>query len=397
VTKRIDPSLLNELKEYGALGAEKCINCGNCTAICSLTQEDDRFPRNIIRMVQLGLRNELLGSKELWLCYNCGDCSETCPQQAEPANLVAAARCYAITHYAPFKLGELFCRRPLVGGAIAVLMVLFFGLVLANERQAMSPHALELFSFIPYDLIHNAGLVAMIGIGALAALTIVTMISRIARASHLTFRDFLVGCRTSSPRAFWEAVVVESLAQKRYRKECETQEKQVPWWWSKWFVHAATMWGFLGLLFATALNFALDIVGLKETGAFVPLWYPTRLIGTLSGLLFMYGVTLLLYKRLRAVDKAHSYSRPSDWIFLSLLWLSGATGFVIEFALYLPGAPAWGYWTFIFHVAVSMTLLLLLPFTKFAHSLYRMVALYAHALCPLPSGVPRPAQAVAGD
>jgi len=25
------------------------------------------------------------------------------------------------------------------------------------------------------------------------------------------------------------------------------------------------------------------------------------------------------------------------------------------------------------------------------------VALYAHALCPLPSGVPRPAQAVAGD
>ena len=397
MTKRIDPGLLKELKDYGALGAEKCINCGNCTAICSMTQDDDRFPRNIIRMVQLGMRDDLLGSKEIWLCYNCGNCSETCPQQAEPANLVAACRCYAITHYAPFKIGELFCHRPILGGLIAALMVLFFGLVLANERQEMAPNQVDLFRFIPYDLIHNAGLVAMVGFGALAAYTVFNMLSRIARTNHLTFRNFFTGCRKNWLRAFWDGVVVESLAQNRYRKECETQEEQVPLWWSKWFVHASTMWGFLGLLLATALDFALDIVGIKETGTFVPLWYPTRLIGTLSGLLFMFGVSMLIYKRLRGVDKAHSYSRPSDWNFLVLLWLSGVTGFVIEIALYLPGAPAWAYWTFIFHVAVSITLLLLLPFTKFAHSLYRMAALYVHALCPLPSGVPRPAQAAAAD
>jgi nitrate reductase gamma subunit len=125
----------------------------------------------------------------------------------------------------------------------------------------------------------------------------------------------------------------------------------------------------------------------------VPIWYPTRLIGTLSGVLFMYGSSVLLYKRWRAVDKAHSFSRPSDWIFLMLLWLSGATGFVIEIALYLPGAPTWGYWTFIFHVAVSITLLLLLPFTKFAHAIYRIVALYIHALKPAPEPDLAPARA----
>jgi hypothetical protein len=43
----------------------------------------------------------------------------------------------------------------------------------------------------------------------------------------------------------------------------------------------------------------------------------------------------------------------------------------------------WGYWMFIFHVAVSITLLLLLPFTKFAHAIYRIVALYIHALKPV--------------
>jgi nitrate reductase gamma subunit len=182
--------------------------------------------------------------------------------------------------------------------------------------------------------------------------------------------------------------MVQSLAQKRYREECETAEETRGWYFSKWFVHAATMWGFLGLLLATVLDYLLDILGVKATGTFVPLWYPTRLIGTLSGLLFMYGVSVLLFKRLRAVDKAHSYSRPSDWLFLTLLWLAGMTGFMVEIGLYLPGAPLWGYWVFIFHVAVSITLLLLLPFTKFAHAVYRVVALYIYALKPLGREVP---------
>jgi nitrate reductase gamma subunit len=216
---------------------------------------------------------------------------------------------------------------------------------------------------------------------------------RIARVSNLTAKNFFTGAHKNWLSALWDAVMVQSLGQKRYREECEAPENRKAWYFSKWFVHAATMWGFLGLLFATALNYFLDIIGVKETGTFVPLWYPTRLTGTLSGLLFIYGVTVLLYKRLKSVDKAHSFSRPSDWIFLTLLWLSGVTGFIIEIALYLPGAPAWGYWTFIFHVAVSITLLLLLPFTKFAHAIYRMVALYIHALKPVAEQATAPASA----
>jgi ferredoxin/nitrate reductase gamma subunit len=384
MSARVDPQFLTEIKKYGAVNIEKCFNCGNCTAVCSLTSNEAQFPRRIIRMAQLGLRDQLLGSKELWLCYNCGKCSETCPQQAEPANLMAAARCYAITNYDPLGIGKLFCRVPLVGGLITVLMVFFFGAFMYTRRETMSTESLKLFNFIPYEFIHTAGIVVMTLVALASLLAIFNMISRMARANDITIRSITSGSRMNWFQAFWEAVVVQSLGQKRYREECDAEENRKVWYLSKWFVHAATMWGFLGLLSATALDYLLDIIGLKPTGTAVPFWYPTRLLGTLAGLLFTYGVTVLLIKRWRAVDKAHSYSRSSDWIFLILLWFSGITGFIIEFALYLSHPPLWGYWMFLFHVSVSITLLLLLPFTKFAHALYRIVALYFHALKPVP-------------
>jgi ferredoxin len=392
---RVDPELLSEIKKYGAVGVEKCFNCGNCTAICPLSKSDSSFPRRLIRQVQLGLKNELLGSKELWLCYNCGECSETCPQQAEPGNLMTAARCYAIANYSPLKISTIFCKYPLVGALVVTLMVAFFSIFMYGESGVMATDQLKLFGFIPYALIHNVGLAAIILIGLISVATILTMMSRIARVNHLTFKNFFTGAHAHWLKAFWDAVMVQSLGQKRYRQECETPDNRKAWYVSKWFVHAATMWGFLGLLSATALDYFLDIIGVKATGTFVPLWYPTRLIGTLSGLLFIYGVTALLYKRVNSVDKAHSFSRFSDYTFLTLLWLSGVTGFIIEIALYLPGAPLWGYWTFIFHVAVSITLLLLLPFTKFAHAIYRIVALYIYALRPIPQQEREPAPASA--
>ena len=38
--------------------------------------------------------------------------------------------------------------------------------------------------------------------------------------------------------------------------------------------------------------------------------------------------------------------------------------------------PVWGYWLFLFHVAVAMELVLLAPFIKFAHAIYRPLALF---------------------
>ncbi|MEO8571429.1 MAG: respiratory nitrate reductase subunit gamma, partial [Chloroflexota bacterium] len=119
-----------------------------------------------------------------------------------------------------------------------------------------------------------------------------------------------------------------------------------------------------------------------------PLWYPVRLLGTVAGLMLVYGVTVLIIDRYRASNRSVKRSTTADWMLLGLLWVTGVTGFILELALYLPSAPAWGYWMFLVHVAVAMELVLLAPFMKLAHAVYRPVALFYVALAREPQGDP---------
>ena len=89
---RVDPNFLHELKDYGAVGIEKCFNCGTCTAICPLTDDQHPFPRDMIRLAQLGLKDRILETTDAWQCYYCGECSQTCPKGAEPGETMMAIR-----------------------------------------------------------------------------------------------------------------------------------------------------------------------------------------------------------------------------------------------------------------------------------------------------------------
>ena len=99
MSSRVDPGLLSELKGYGVANVETCFNCGNCTAICPLATDSTPFPRNNIRVLQLGLRERLQQSLDPWLCYYCGDCSATCPRQAEPAEAQMTMRRWLTAQY----------------------------------------------------------------------------------------------------------------------------------------------------------------------------------------------------------------------------------------------------------------------------------------------------------
>jgi nitrate reductase gamma subunit len=105
-----------------------------------------------------------------------------------------------------------------------------------------------------------------------------------------------------------------------------------------------------------------------------------RLLGTVAGVLLVYGVTMLIVDRYRGANRSVRTSTTADWMLLGLLWVTGVTGFAIELALYLPDVPSWGYWVFLLHVAVAMELVLLAPFMKLAHAVYRPVALFFVAL-----------------
>lgn len=387
MTVQVDQTLLPSVRRFGAFDITACFNCGTCTAVCPLTTEDSTFPRRIIRYAQVGMREELLSSKELWSCYACGECSETCPRQAEPSEFMAAARRYAIAGYDRTGLARTMYTRPFVGTFIALALAAFFALFMYAAHGPQTVGSFDIFRFIPEELIHDMGIgiMAIVFLAGLAG--VVTMARRLGRAGGVSVRS-VVGSRRAVRRsalALWTSLAVESLGQRRYRADCDADASAQPWFRRRWFIHAATMWGFLGLLAATILDYGLALIGIKATGAPVPIWYPVRLLGTVAGVLLVYGATMLIVQRFRGEERSVRHSTAADWTFLALVWITGVTGFVIELALYLPAAPAWGYWVFLFHVAVAMELVLLAPFMKFAHAVYRPVALFFLALAQAPA------------
>ena len=382
MTTLMDTDLLSDVQRFGAADVSACFSCGTCTAICPLVDNDSTFPRRIIRYAQVGMRDELLASKELWTCYQCGLCSDSCPTEADPSEFMAAARRYAIASYEPTGLARVLYTRPVVGSLIATAFAAFFAVFMYASHGPQDGASLALFTFIPEGLIHWTG-VAVMGVLALAGvLGVTSMARRVARSEGVSLPTLFGGRAQISQagKALWAALGVESLGQRRYREDCKDDNPVEPLYRRRWLIHALTIWGFLGLFSATILDWGLALIGVKETGTPIPLWYPSRLIGTLAGIALVYGVSMFMINRARKVNRAAQFTTASDWLLLVLLWITGATGFFIEVALYLPNAPAWGYWVFLFHVAVAMELMLLLPFTKFAHAMYRPVALFFYAL-----------------
>ncbi|MGD0408463.1 MAG: 4Fe-4S dicluster domain-containing protein [Candidatus Limnocylindrales bacterium] len=374
MTARVDHNLYPELKRFGATDISACYNCGVCSAICPLSADGASFPRRMSRYAQLGLREQLLSSPELWSCYGCSECTESCPTQADPASFMAAARRYAVASYDRTHIAYLLATSRLFAGVFVVALVGLLAAFMYSVHQPADASTLAFFQFIPSDFVHNLGIVVMAVMGVTALAGLFEMIRRVLRgprpgATGATFRK--------AADAAVYAVGTESLAQARFRKDCADATETRPWYSQRWFIHFATMWGFLGLLGATISDYGLELLGVKAVGAPVPIWYPVRLLGTLAGAALIYGTTVMIVRRLRKSDRSSLHSTTSDWIFLSMLWVAGVSGFALELGLYLPQTPAWGYPMFLVHVGVAMALVLLVPFGKFAHVFYRPVALFA--------------------
>ncbi len=382
MTGQVNTELLGELKRFGAFDVTACFNCGNCTAICPLSNGDTSFPRRIIRYGQIGDRERLLASKEVWLCYYCGECSDTCPRQAEPGEFMASARRYAIGSLDPTGISHLLYTSKVFTGLLLAGLSLLLGLILLLHCGVMNLDRPDIFAFIPFEIVHDTGL-------AVILIALFAMVLGVLRLAWLLSRTGtrpvtpLTGPRANPLRRLAGAigkVVTEMAAEKRYRT-C-TEEQQVPWYRSRWFMHWAIMWGFLGLLAATAIDYGLLLLADKVPGQPEALWHPTRLLGTLTGVLVVFGTASALVSRIRKPDKYSSHSLLSDWFFLWLLLLVTVTGFIVEVGLYLPRGMVWVYVVWFVHVILGMEIVLLFPFTKFAHAIYRPVALLVQELGP---------------
>jgi len=361
----IDTAFAAEIKKFGAKDFSACFNCGNCTAVCGHTDKNVSFPRIFVRRGILGLKDEILQSKELWLCYACGDCSETCPRQAGPAEYMAALRRYAIASYEPTGMTRLmFKSNPAFIGLTLLIAVLlgFFLFTLKPDHEVSR----WLFTVLPYAVIHDVGVVIFGLTGLSIAWGLVAMSMKLRKNPGKKDKESATFLQSLSETG-------KEIATMNRFKTCDEDEdsywKTRRWYIQPWFVHWSVMWGFIGLLLATSLDFLLKD---PATSA----WWPSRFLGTIAGILMVYGATLAIDYRLKKVTKAYSETRLADWVFLWFLWIAGITGFWLEFSVAFNVNLLISHIVFILHTIISMELVLLFAFSKFAHAMYRPVALY---------------------
>jgi heterodisulfide reductase subunit C len=86
------------IKEVGLESGQpvqKCYQCGKCTAGCPVAFAMDYPPQQVIRMVQLGMKDELLKSNTIWICSTCHTCSTRCPCEVEITHVMDTLRIMA--------------------------------------------------------------------------------------------------------------------------------------------------------------------------------------------------------------------------------------------------------------------------------------------------------------
>src|SRR5512136_2434912 len=73
-----------------------CIQCGTCSGTCPVAPYMDFTPRQIIAMINQGMKEQVLESNTYWYCASCYDCTVRCPQDINITELMYALKRYSI-------------------------------------------------------------------------------------------------------------------------------------------------------------------------------------------------------------------------------------------------------------------------------------------------------------
>jgi hypothetical protein len=235
--------------------------------------------------------------------------------------------------------------------------------------------------FMPFEALHAVGLVVLAALGLLCVVVLVNMFWILARAPVPggALPDARPGAFPLRAALRALGLTLAEVFDHRRQRTCAADAAQPPLPLRRWAVHLAIMGGFLGLGAATGLDYLF-----KDPNAHVPPWAPIRLLGILSGLVFTYGTTVALVQRFRhagieattATQRYYAHTRGPDLVFLFVLWVTALSGFALTVAIYVPTTSAAWYGVFLLHVVLAMELLVLLPFTKFAHAVLRPAAIW---------------------
>ncbi|MEE8167403.1 MAG: 4Fe-4S dicluster domain-containing protein [Candidatus Hydrothermarchaeales archaeon] len=101
--KDCDPNFIQEVIKAGGKNAQVCFECGTCSGGCPVAYAMDYTPRQTLRMVELGMRKEVLQSGTIWTCAACQTCTTRCPRGVELSHIMSAIKSIAIKEGVPPK------------------------------------------------------------------------------------------------------------------------------------------------------------------------------------------------------------------------------------------------------------------------------------------------------
>ena len=90
--EKLRSGFVKKIEELSGQDVLACYQCGKCSAGCPSSFAMDLLPSQIIRMVQLGLEEDIQDSRTVWLCASCLACSVRCPRGVDVAKVLEAIR-----------------------------------------------------------------------------------------------------------------------------------------------------------------------------------------------------------------------------------------------------------------------------------------------------------------
>jgi len=97
----LDCTFRNEVQTRSGVNLNSCWHCLCCTGGCPFVHAMDIAPNAVIRLVQLGLKDEALRCSTIWVCVGCHTCSSECPQAIDMSAIMDTLRQMAIEEGVP--------------------------------------------------------------------------------------------------------------------------------------------------------------------------------------------------------------------------------------------------------------------------------------------------------
>jgi quinone-modifying oxidoreductase subunit QmoC len=366
-----------EFFDRGGENAARCYQCATCSSVCELAPANAPFPRRQILWAQWGLEDRLVSDAGPWLCYQCNDCSVRCPREVNPGDVMASIRAMVVEKLAtPAFLGKL------VGNVkktwpLLVLGPLVFWLILLGATGIHIPGVdpelgaldgrFHYEHFVPHTLIY---------------------------LTYFSATFFALFTMWSSGRRFWKMLgtsqartgsffgaLIGAFFDIATHKKFATCDRGV---FKRRWGHFLVMWGFVGAAITSGFAVVYLYAAYPPFSWFmpensphypVPLTHWVKWLGNISAVALVLGGLLLWLNRRAIGDKLVGVTTAFDRFFLWVVLTVIATGVLTEVFRFIAVPPVLACAVYVIHLAIVLTLFLTLPYSKFAHILYRTLAM----------------------